>query len=182
MSSEVSKPGKSEAFVDFIIKKCEQNKGIAATLKRADNPMFEADCWEYLVVFDVDLEKRYKYLPYTTIAAAIAKAKAEHDGSIGIGRAIALCYEDGNNSDQAKAKLRRLLACETVDETCRILRPLFSLIDSKAGITLNYAQLLEELLKFHWNNQRVKTRWAQDFYGRAAESANTPESIAKEAS
>jgi CRISPR system Cascade subunit CasB len=177
MSSEASKPGKSDAFVKFTVDQCQQDKGLAAALKRADNPATEYQCWEHLAAFHIDLEKDYQRLPYATIAAAIAKAKAEHNGNTGIGRAIALCYEDGNNSDQAKAKLRRLLACETVDEACRILRPLFSLIDAKAGITLNYAQLLEELLKFHWNNQRVKTRWAQDFYGRIGESAIAAESI-----
>jgi CRISPR system Cascade subunit CasB len=173
MSSEASKPGKSKAFVKFTVEQCQQNKGFAAALKRADNPATEYQCWEHLAAFHVDLEKDYLRLPYATIAAAIAKTKAEHNGSIGIGQAIAQCYEDGNNSDQAKAKLRRLLACESVDEVCRILRPLFSLIDAKAGANLNYAQLLSDLLYFHNNNQRVKTRWAQDFYYRATEEERT---------
>lgn len=177
MSSEARKPGKSEAFVKSTIEQCQQNKGLAAALKRADNPATEYQCWEHLAAFHIDLEKDYQRLPYATIAAAIAKTKAEHNGIIGIGQAVALCYEDGNNSDQAKAKLRRLLACESVEEVCRILRPLFSLIDAKASVNLNYARLLEELLKFHWDNQRVKTRWAQDFYNRSADSAIAPASM-----
>lgn len=166
MSDDTRKPSKSEAFVTFTIEQCQRDKGIAAGLKRADNPNTEYQCWEHLAAFHIDLEKEFERLPYATIAAAIAKAKAEHNGNIGIGRAIALCYEDGNANDQAKAKLRRLLACETVDEACRILRPLFSLIDAKAGANLNYAGLLRDLLKFHWDNQQVKSHWAQDFYQR----------------
>lgn len=175
MSSGTSKPGKSEAFVQFTVEQCQQNKGLAAALKRADNPATEYQCWEHLAAFHIDLEKDYQRLPYATIAAAIAKTKAERNGNIGIGRAIAMCHEDGNNSDQAKAKLRRLLACESVDETCRILRPLFSLIEARASVNLNYAQLLTDLLNFHNNNQRVKTRWAQDFYGRITDSAIAPD-------
>lgn len=167
MSDEVRKPSKSDAFVAFTIEQCQKDKGIAAGLKRADNPNTEYQCWEHLAAFHIDLEKEFERLPYATIAAAIAKAKAEHNGNIGIGRAIALCYEDGNASDQAKAKLRRLLACEAVDEVCRILRPLFSLIEAKVGLNLNYAQLLSDLLYFHSNPQRVKSRWAQDFYQRS---------------
>ncbi|WP_027156632.1 type I-E CRISPR-associated protein Cse2/CasB [Methylobacter luteus] len=166
MSTETSKIGKSEAFVKFTVEQCQKDKGIAAGLRRADNPATEYQCWEHLAAFYIDLEKDFERLPYATIAAAIAKAKVDHNGAIGIGRAISLCYEDGNNSDQAKARLRRLLACESVEEACRILRPLFSLIDSKASVTLNYAQLLADLLKFHWDNERVKARWAQDFYSR----------------
>jgi CRISPR system Cascade subunit CasB len=169
MSTEASKSGRNEAFVRFTVEQCLKDKGIAAGLKRADNPATEYQCWEHLAAFHIDLEKDYERLPYATIAAAIAKAKADHNGSIDIGRAIALCYEDGNNSDQAKAKLRRLLACESIEEVCRILRPLFSLIDSKAGVTLNYARLLTDLLKFHGDNQRVKARWAQDFYSHMAD-------------
>jgi CRISPR system Cascade subunit CasB len=125
MSNDARKVSKTEAFVKFTLEQCQKDKGIAAGLKRADNPNTEYQCWEHLAAFHIDLEKEFERLPYATIAAAIAKAKAEHDGNINIGRAIALCYEDGNNSDQAKAKLRRLLACESVDEVCRVYLPLF---------------------------------------------------------
>ena len=169
MSDEVNKPSRSESFVIRTIEQCKKDKGLAAGLKRADNPSTEYQCWEHLAAFNIDLEKDYQRLPYATIAAAIAKAKVESNGAIGIGRGISLCYEEGNNSDQAKAKLRRLLACESVEETCRILRPLFSLIDSKVNLSLNYTQLLKELLKFHFDNQRVKTGWAQDFYKQSTD-------------
>ncbi|MEK9150269.1 MAG: type I-E CRISPR-associated protein Cse2/CasB, partial [Candidatus Desantisbacteria bacterium] len=88
------------------------------------------------------------------------------DGSMGIGRAIAACYEDGNKSDSAKSKLRRLLACDSVQEACVILRPLLSLISSK-GVRLCYRQLLKELLYF---GERTKEKWAIDFYGRKEEN------------
>jgi CRISPR system Cascade subunit CasB len=164
MSSEAPKPNKSENFVESTIRQCLDNNGLAAALKRADNPATEYQSWEYLAGFSIPIDIESQRLPYATIAAAIARAKAEHNGKVGIGRAIALCYEDGNNSDQAKAKLRRLLACEKLDEVCRILRPLFSLIDAKAGVTLNYARLLSNLLYFEKDSQTIKSRWAQDFY------------------
>jgi CRISPR system Cascade subunit CasB len=169
MSREAPKPNKSENFVEATIRQCLNNNGLAAALKRADNPATEYQSWEYLAAFSIKLDDDNQRLPYATIAAAIARAKAEHNGKIGIGRAIAFCYEDGNNSDQAKAKLRRLLACEKLDEVCRILRPLFSLIDAKAGVTLNYARLLSNLLYFEKDSQRIKSQWAQDFYRHAAE-------------
>lgn len=170
MSTEPAKPSREQAFVSFTLERC-QDKGIAAALKRADNPATEYQSWEHLAAFHIDLDNDYQRLPYATIAAAIAKAKAERNGVIRIGRAIALCYEEGTDSDQAKAKLRRLLSCETVPEACRILRPLFSLIESKAGISLDYAQLLTDLLRFNWDSQRIKSRWAQDFYHHKEQEA-----------
>ena len=166
------KSGRPEKFVEFVIGLCQRDKGAAAALRRADNPATEYQSWEYLAGFNIDLENRFERIPYAAIAAAIARAKAERNGSAGIGRAIAFCYEDQSKSEQAKARLRRLLACDSVTEACRILRPLFSLIDSKAAVTLDYAKLLDQLIWFHHNSNNVKTTWATDFYRQAAKTEN----------
>lgn len=166
MSQPTEKKSKSERFVNLTIERCQQDNGLAAALRRADNPDTEYQSWEYLVAF-VDLNQADQRLPYASIAAAIAKAKVSQNGTTPIGRAIAQCYEDDNQSDQAKAKLRRLLACDRVGEACRILRPLFSLIDTKAGARLDYSRLLNDLLFFNFDPQRTKSRWAMDFYRRA---------------
>ena len=166
-----TKISRSLAFVQFIIALIAKNKGVAADLKRADNPATEYQCWEYLAAFNIDLEKPWERLPFATVAAAIAKEKSAHNGSEGIGKAIAKCYDDGSQSDQAKAKLRRLLACDSVEEACRILRPLFSLIASRGNSSIDYARLLEQLLKFHWESERIKSQWAQEFYHQSSSSA-----------
>ncbi len=166
-----TKTSRSLEFVQFIIALIAKNKGVAATLKRADNPATEYQSWEYLAAFNVDLEKPWERLPFATVAAAIAKDKSAHNGSEGVGRAIAKCYDDGNQSDQAKAKLRRLLACDSVEEACRILRPLFSLIVSRGNSSIDYARLLEQLLKFHWESERIKSQWAQEFYKQGQSAA-----------
>jgi len=161
MNETQKKTSRGLNFVNFIIQRMEDN-GTAAALRRADNPNTEYQSWETLAAFNVELDKPWQRLPFATVACAMAKAKTEKNGSIGIGQAIARCYEDGRESEQAKAKMRRLLACDSVDEACRILRPLFSLINSKGNSTLDYAKLLDDLL--YWNNQTTKSRWAQDFY------------------
>ena len=162
---------KSLAFVDYIVNRCQADNGLRAALKRADNPATEYQSWEVLAGFHVNLEYENQRLPHASIAAAIARSKVEENGTAKIGQAIARCYEDGNASDQAKARLRRLLACDSVPEACRILRPLFSLIEAKGNIVLDYAGLLNDLLWFaHDESQiRIKARWAQDFYGKLAE-------------
>jgi len=165
MTELTKNKGKSDRFVEYTITRCQQDSGLAATLRRADNPDTEYQSWAYLAEF-VDLDHATQRLPYATIAAAIARANITGNGTAHIGRAIARCYEDGNQSDQAKAKLRRLLACDRVEETCRILRPLFSLIDNKSGVRLDYARLLSDLLFWAFDPQRVKSRWAMDFYRR----------------
>ena len=41
-----TKISRSLAFVQFIIALIAKNKGVAADLKRADNPATEYQCWE----------------------------------------------------------------------------------------------------------------------------------------
>ena len=166
MSQPIEKKNKSERFVDLTIERCKQDNGLAAALRRADNPDTEYQSWEYLSAF-TDLDQASQRLPYAVIAAAIAKAKVGQNGTTRIGRALAQCYENDSQSDQAKAKLRRLLACDRTEEACRILRPLFSLIDAKAGVRLDYARLLSDLLFFDYDPQRTKSQWAKDFYRRS---------------
>lgn len=162
---------KSLGFVEYTINRCQTNNGLRAALKRADNPATEYQSWEVLAGFHINLEYENQRLPYATIAAAIARTDVTRNGSVKIGYAIARCYEDGNASDQAKAKLRRLLACETSAEACRILRPLFSLIEAKGNTSLDYASLLDDLLWFsrEESQTRIKARWAQGFYGKITE-------------
>lgn len=153
-------------FVNAIIKSCEQDKGLAARLRRADNPATEYQSWDLLATYGVDLEKERERLPFVTIAAAIAKAKAQQNGKVTLGKALAVCYDDGRESNQAKARLRRLLACTEISELVRHLRPVLTLINSKSGQSLDYQRLLKQLRSFSFDPQRIKAQWAQEFYNQ----------------
>jgi CRISPR system Cascade subunit CasB len=163
---EKATPSREERFVAGVLKLCAENKGMAARIRRADNPATEYQSWELLAAYGIDLEQERERLPFVSVAAAIAKAEVEHNGSLKLGRAVAACYENGNASDQAKIRLRRLVACDDLAELCRILRPLLSLIDSKVGQPLDYIRLLKQLRRFPFNAQQVRAQWAQEFYGQ----------------
>lgn len=169
------KASREQHFVDTVVEHCNNNKGLAARLRRADNPATEHQSWEVLGSLGVDLEKDYQRLPFVTVAAAIAKSKAERNGNLTLGRAIAACYVDGNQSEQATVRLRRLLACDELAETCRILRPILTLIESKVGQPLDFVRLLKQLRNFHFNEQRIKAQWAQEFYGQPAQVGSKEE-------
>lgn len=82
-------PSREENFVLRVIAQTQQDKGLAARLRRADNPDTEYQSWEFLAGFGIDLEPEHERLPFVTVAAAIAKAKAERNGNLTLGRAIA---------------------------------------------------------------------------------------------
>jgi len=163
----------AQKFVAYIIHRIKNNKGDAAALRRADNPNTEYQSWEILAGFNVKLDDENERLPFATIAAHLARAKVEDNGKITIAQAIARSYEKGNKSDQANAKLRRLLACDSTQEACRILRPILTLAESRGVRAIDYAALLDDLLWFNHDEsrQRIKARWAQQFYSKQEEEA-----------
>lgn len=165
---------REESFVHGIIARCHQNKGLAARLRRADNPATEYQSWELLAAYGIDLERTYQRLPFVTVAAAIARAKIETNGKLPLGRALARCYKEGrapqtdDASDPIRVRLRRLLACSELPELCRVLRPILTLIESRVNQPLDYVRLLRQLRSFSFDDQRIKAQWAQEFYGARA--------------
>lgn len=151
---------RAQAFVDYVLKNLEQDKGMGAKLRRADNPATEYQSWEYLARFGINLEHTRERKIFSAVAAAAARAKPKTDGNLRLGKAIAGIYSEGNQSEQGQARLRRMLACASAEEACDVLRPLLQLIAAK-GQALHYGRLLNELLYF---NEKTKERWAQDFF------------------
>ena len=160
METASIKTTRGQKFISFVIEKMKKDTAFGAALRRADNPATEYHAWEFLAPW-CDLDKSWERIAFATIAAAVARKKPRSNGTEGIGSALAYSYSS-NKADPAKAKLRRLLACSSVEEACTILRPILSLIASKGG-RINYAQLLDQLLYF---SEKTKVRWATDFYGR----------------
>lgn len=175
-ASKIS-PGR---FVATIIACCNSSKADAAKLRRADsgNARLRVESWEILLRARVDITNDLQLIPAATVAAAIARAEPVSNGSLTLGAAIAGCYREGNKSDQAKTRLRRLLACDELAELCRVLRPTLVLVESRVTQPLDYARLLKQLVDFGravasgndpWL-QRIKAQWAQDIYGQRAEA------------
>lgn len=161
--------GKNAELIQHFLKRCSMDTAFCAAFKKADNPNTEFYSWEYLSQFGVDLSKSWERLPMVTVFSATARSKQQHDGHLSIGTAIARCYDsspgkhDGNKSDPAKVRMRRVLACSTVEELCMVIHPLLRLMQSR-GVTVSYAKLLTDLRLFYYNADRVRTTWAQDFY------------------
>jgi len=166
MMEETDKKTHCQSFVEYTIRRCSQDNGLAARLRRADNPTTEYQSWEHLGAFGINLERKHQRIPFVIIAASIAKTKSEQNGNMTLGSAIANCYKDGNQSQPANARLRRLLACNDLFELTGVLRPMLSLIASRSAGALDYIRLLQQLQRFCFDEQRTrtKTQWAQEFY------------------
>ena len=164
---------KESSLVAKVFARCKNDKGFAATQKRADNPDTAYQAWEILANYGVPLDKESKRLPFALVLAAIASSSKELDGKLGLGAALANVYQDdgGRDSDAAKAKLRRILACDDVVEVCQVLRPILQLICSR-GVGISFEKLLNDLKYF--NPEKTLASWAQDFFGSKSRENEEP--------
>lgn len=161
---------RTRRFVEYVLKRKQEDTGFAAKLRRADNEDTEDQSWGILARFGVDLENDRQRLPHALIGSALCRSEMIADGTSGIGAVLASCF-DGEDVDGKQppgaARMRRLLACDSTKEVCRTLRPLLRLIEGKAKRNLCYADLLQELIYFESASaDRTKKRWAMDFYRR----------------
>ncbi len=167
-SSTESQPSREQRFVEEVLSLIHRDKGLAARLRRADNPDTEYQSWEVLARFGIDLEQESQRLPYAVLAAAMSRSKATANGSLSLGQALARSFDDGAESSPGKARLRRLLACQDLPELVRVLRSMLTLIESRVAAPLDFIGLLRQLRQFPHVPQRVKAQWAQEFYRSTA--------------
>jgi len=160
MTESISeKASKEQRFVEHLIQSVQTRPAERGAWRRADNPDTEHICWEHLANW-CDLENARDRIAFATIGAAIAKTMPRANGSMPFGQALAASYENGNQNDSAKMKLRRLTAASTQLEACRLVRPLLSYISSR-GKPIDYVGTLRGLRFF---GEKTKLQWASQFY------------------
>lgn len=160
---------RGHAFVGYVLERMKTDNAFAAHLRRADNPTTAYQSWEILAPW-CKLDTRWDFQPFATVGAALARCQIEADGSMGLGEALstALSGDDGTpgrEMESARRRVRRVLASRDGVEACSVLRSTLRLLEAK-GSRLCYGRLLDDLLFF---GERVKVRWAQEFYGQGGE-------------
>lgn len=151
-------------FVNGLLACIRKDPGLAARLRRADNPDTEYESWGILAGLGVDLEDADQRVPFAIVAAALARARVKGNGRLCLGQAIAACQTHGSQSRLARVHLRRLLACNCLSELSETLRSVLALIHIRVAAPLDYVWLLRQLRQFATDPQAVKVQWAQEFH------------------
>lgn len=161
----MTEPTLAHRAISSLIDKLPGDTAMGARLRRADNPATEYMAWEYLVRLGLTLEEAKSRRAFAVVAAALAREKPAKDGEWGIARCLAQSEEQpqGDAASPSSIRFRRLLACDSQEEACRVLRPIIRLVASRLPGRLSYEKLLQDLLYF---GPRVKERWAQEYYAR----------------
>lgn len=151
-------------FVTELFRRKMTDHGLRARLRRGQSP-----AQAHMVLADLAPYVSLTWVPgrtaYMLVGSSIAWEESAVSGSDGLGKCLRACAEGGDaENSPMTARLRRLLACRTTEEACRVLRPMLSLIRTRCPGRLDYVRLLLDLVFFESNQDRVKAGWVCDFY------------------
>lgn len=172
---------KGDRFVKYVLSRLERkpngklkDTAFRAALTRADNPATESQAWQYLANFCNMMDDNERQ-SYGLIAACMARKMVEKNGSQTLGQAMYLSKEKIDENDESmNRKFRRILACDNTQELIPVLRPILRYVTGKENVSLDYAQLLRDILYF---NEKTKILWATHYYRnwKEAEECSSPE-------
>ena len=159
----------AQPFVNYLQKRYRNDRGALANLKGGLSAARKPNAWPLLAGFEGAIGNS----AYETVAALWASDPALdcHEGSLG--NALARIKTENNSFE---GRFKRLLTCER-DEIAERIIPVVRAAQAK-GISINYAQLLSDLL---WWNDIVKVVWAKAFWGAVEpDEAINPDVLDKE--
>jgi CRISPR type I-E-associated protein CasB/Cse2 len=159
-------------FVEYICKQCSSNRATAAHLRRSDLKNSDPYVMTILVKFGLDITKSSEFTPYCLVAAAIARSKKYENGKSSFIQILSSVEkEDSKSSEKDDFRVRRLLSCESLTELALIFRHIMTFVQSKSDKSINYAELLDDLCSFNYEEWRTRTKrkWAMQFYNCSRE-------------
>lgn len=163
---------KAQLFVDSVFRRKEEDSGFRSRMRGAGSAVREPAVWGELAPF-CNLENENLRAAYVLIGNSVAFEDKKVNGTHTFGELLSLAWGNEKNAKllddekqaqhPAVARLSRLIVCRDVPELCRVLRPCLRLIRSRRPGELDYAQLLDDLLRFSFDPDKVKARWVMDF-------------------
>lgn len=174
MNSESTSSNRAAAFVQNMIELCKRSNAARSALRRSVSPEQEVFIYVYLSPW-IDLTDIRKRKIYTLVASMLASEKDVSSGSLSLGKALQFAVkkrikkDSSNKEPPLDPRFRRLLATDGVDDALLVLRPIISLIQARCPGQLDYISLLRDL---EWYDERVRVRWARDFFGTAEEQGD----------
>ncbi len=148
--SNTSPPERAAAIM-ALVRSLQRDRGAMSNLRCAMSPARRHRAWPLLArIGGID----------DPVAETIAGCYAYHPDETRQGNFGDTCRALAGAHNSFDARFRRLLACDR-EELCERIRPVILAAKSK-GISVNYETLGADLL---WWGDRVRTRWAQAYWG-----------------
>lgn len=141
------------------------DRGLMSELRRGFSPATEHYAWPHLARW-CNLDDDRQRTIFATVAACYALyPESTKAGNLGtVLRTIAHHEQAGEDALRSfEGRFRRLITCSSAEDLLGHVRSVVQAARQR-GIPINYAQLLEDLLRWDFADRRIKTAWAQAYW------------------
>lgn len=163
-----------ERFLDYLTRQVE-DRGVMADLRHGLSRATEYRAWPHVIPwcgsgFDNEEERR---IWLTTAAGFAIHRRTADSGNMGtVLRSLATGDGRGEKGlETFDARFRRFLTCSSAAEVCDHLAGVLRAAERK-GMPINFAQLFTDL-KYWERDDRVKVKWATEYYRDVSMEART---------
>lgn len=160
----------ADFFAEIYAKAQQKDRAFLAKMRLADNPKLGDRVFSVLARHGISLNPCIR-LPYMILGASAARMGAIAEGKLSLGKALRKAFKNKELDDpNLQIRLRRLVACDSSAELCRILPATLRLVESRleVGDYLNYEKIFKLIALFDINLTHARSVLVQEFYGGAA--------------
>lgn len=152
----------TQGFIAYI-KGNYANRGFMADMRKASSTSTRHYAWPMMAPF-CDLQDPAQEEAFSLVGYALARSKKDmpNTGNLGATLRVLTCLDKRfpGKGGPTDGRMKRLLACRSSVEMCRLLRPMMGLIQSK-GVGVDHTKLLEDILGW---GETVRRNWAAAYY------------------
>ena len=139
------------------------NKGFMADMRKAASTATRHYAWPMMAPF-CDLKVHAQEEAFSLVGCALARSRKDvpSTGNLGASLRVMTLLDKRfpGKGGPTDGRMKRLLACRSSVEMCRLLRPVLGLVQSK-GVGVDHAKLLEDILGW---GETVRRNWAAAYY------------------
>lgn len=166
--ADVKQRSHIERFLEYLDSQVG-DRGVMADLRHGLSRATEYRAWPHIAPWCRLDDERERRIWLTTAAGFAIHQRTANSGNMGsVLRSVAT---GGGRDDKGlatfDARFRRLLACSSPAEVCDHLAGVLRAAE-RNGVPVNFAQLFTDLK--YWGD-RVKVRWATEYWGAPVEDA-----------
>lgn len=163
--------GRSTAFVGFL-QGVDSDRAAMACLRRGLGSVGDVpfEVFRYVAPFTKNLSEREEAA--FLLVAGLFALHPEVTGKGSFGRTMAMIAGDAAGRERMERRFLSLLD-EREEDLGYHLRQIITLARS-SGVPVNYAGLIEDLLRWGSQSRAVQRRWARDYYGEGYADEEAP--------
>lgn len=158
-----------QSKIERVISESQSSNSVKADIKNALKEKTEYKAYSHLVRWGIDIENDVEREAAIVVLSAVISGSANVSvGGLTFPEALSLAM----GPQSSDLRFQRLIASTDAQDFIKSVSKLVGFVQARLlNQPINYAQLWSDMLSFNYRSDKIKLKWASQFY-RSQESVN----------